>query len=145
MARDELTAAQKQVDLREQALARQEDLKFRGVGTDAAVENAALALSSAEGSVIGRRQALASAESRVDLAAARVSRLQIDIDDAERALGDTEVRAEFDGTLSDTSIVRGGVVNAGEGTLEIVGIKDYQGHPCYHIQSKTNSNAPRIS
>lgn len=33
-----------------------------------------------------------------------------------------------------------GVVNAGEGTLEIVGIKDYQGHPCYHIQSKTNSN-----
>jgi hypothetical protein len=33
-----------------------------------------------------------------------------------------------------------GVINAGEGTLEIVGIKDYQGHPVYHIQSKTNSN-----
>lgn len=33
-----------------------------------------------------------------------------------------------------------GVVTAGEGVLEIVGIKDYQGKPCYHIQSKTNSN-----
>ena len=33
-----------------------------------------------------------------------------------------------------------GMVTAGEGTLEIVGIKDYQGHSCYHIQSRTNSN-----
>ena len=33
-----------------------------------------------------------------------------------------------------------GVINAGEGVLEIVGIEDYQGKPCYHIQSKTNSN-----
>jgi hypothetical protein len=33
-----------------------------------------------------------------------------------------------------------GVVNAGEGTLEIVGVKKYQGHSCYEIQSKTNSN-----
>ena len=33
-----------------------------------------------------------------------------------------------------------GLVNAGEGILEIVGIEEYQGHPCYHIQSKTNSN-----
>lgn len=33
-----------------------------------------------------------------------------------------------------------GVVSAGEGILEVVGITDYQGHPCYNIQSKTNSN-----
>ena len=31
-----------------------------------------------------------------------------------------------------------GLVNAGEGILEIVGIEEYQGHPCYHIQSKTS-------
>lgn len=33
-----------------------------------------------------------------------------------------------------------GVVNAGEGILEIRGIETYQGKPCYYIQSKTNSN-----
>ena len=33
-----------------------------------------------------------------------------------------------------------GLINAGEGTLEIVGIKTYQDRPVYHIQSKTNSN-----
>ena len=33
-----------------------------------------------------------------------------------------------------------GVVNAGEGTLEILGIKEYQGRSVYNIQSKTNSN-----
>jgi len=33
-----------------------------------------------------------------------------------------------------------GVVNAGEGILEIRGIETYQGFPCFHIQSKTNSN-----
>ena len=33
-----------------------------------------------------------------------------------------------------------GVVTAGEGILEIVGVKDVDGHTCYEIQSKTNSN-----
>lgn len=33
-----------------------------------------------------------------------------------------------------------GLITAGEGTLEIVGLKEYQGHQCYDIQSTTNSN-----
>ena len=33
-----------------------------------------------------------------------------------------------------------GVVNAGEGILEVLGLKEYQGHTCYQIQSKANSN-----
>ena len=120
LAHDELRAAEAQVTLREQALSRQEDLKRRGVGTDAAVENAALALSTAEGSVLSRRQSLANAESRVDLAAARLDRLNIDIDDAERTLGDASVYAEFSGTLSTTTIVRGGVVSAGERVATLI-------------------------
>ena len=33
-----------------------------------------------------------------------------------------------------------GVINAGEGTLEVLGLTEYQGHTCFHIQSKANSN-----
>ncbi|MCB1183032.1 DUF3108 domain-containing protein [bacterium] len=33
-----------------------------------------------------------------------------------------------------------GPVNAGEGTLEVVGLTTYQGHTCYELQSTANSN-----
>lgn len=33
-----------------------------------------------------------------------------------------------------------GPITAGEGILEVVGLTEYQGHTCYHIQSKANSN-----
>ncbi len=33
-----------------------------------------------------------------------------------------------------------GPINAGEGILEVVGLTEYKGHTCYHIQSKANSN-----
>ena len=120
LAQDELAAAKGQVELRSAALTRQNDLRERGVGTDAAVENAALALSSAEASVLSRRQALANAQSRLDLSRTRLDRFGIEIEDAERALGDTEVYAEFDGTLSGTSVVRGGVVNVGERVATLI-------------------------
>ena len=120
LTQDELAAAKGQVELRSAALTRQNDLRERGVGTDAAVENAALALSSAEASVLSRRQALANAQSRLDLSRTRLDRFGIEIEDAERALGDTEVYAEFDGTLSGTSVVRGGVVNVGERVATLI-------------------------
>jgi len=33
-----------------------------------------------------------------------------------------------------------GIVDAGEGILELKGVTEYRGHTCYHIQSKANSN-----
>ncbi len=33
-----------------------------------------------------------------------------------------------------------GLINAGEGTLEVAGTVDYQGHPCYRIESTASSN-----
>lgn len=33
-----------------------------------------------------------------------------------------------------------GPVNAGEGILEVLGVTEYRGFTCYHIQSKANSN-----
>ena len=120
LARDELAASRAQVALRAQALTRQQDLKDRGVVTEAAVETAALALSAADQAVLSRRQALAQAEARVDLAATRIARIAIDLEDAKRALDQTQVRAEFSGNLSDTNLLRGGLVGANEQVATLI-------------------------
>ena len=33
-----------------------------------------------------------------------------------------------------------GPINAGEGIVEVLGLIEYKGHTCYHVQSKANSN-----
>jgi len=114
LAQDELTAAQAQAELRTQALTRARDLETRGVGTTAAVETAELAESSANASVLSRRQSLASAEARIDQARTRLSRARIGLGEADRALADTEVFAVFDGTLSDVTVSLGGRVTSNE-------------------------------
>ncbi|SEW38871.1 RND family efflux transporter, MFP subunit [Cognatiyoonia koreensis] len=114
LAEDELTAAQAQAELRAQALTRARDLETRGVGTTAAVETAELAESSANAAVLSRRQALAGAEARVDQAATRLARAEIDLAEADRALDETEIFAVFDGTLSDVTVALGGRVTPNE-------------------------------
>ena len=89
LTRDDLAAAEAQVALRAQSLARQEDIRTRGAGSDAAVETAALAVSGAEQAVLSRRSALAQAEARVDMAATSLDRQQITVAEAERALRET--------------------------------------------------------
>ena len=114
LARDELTAAQSQLELRAQALTRARDLQTRGVGTAAAVETAELAESSANASVLSRRQSIASAEARLDQSRTRLARAQIGLAEADRALEDTEVYAVFDGSLSDVTVALGGRVTPNE-------------------------------
>ncbi len=120
LARDELTAAQDQVRLRERALDRAQDLLVRRAGTEAAVESAELALSSARQSVLVQRQAVATAEARIDQAATRLKRSEIALDEAARRLSDTEVRAAFDGTLSDVTVVAGRLVSTNERLAQLV-------------------------
>ncbi len=120
LARDDLAAAQSQLGLRRQALTRQEDLQARGVGSPAAVETAALAVSAAEQAVLSRRSSLAQAEARVDKAASGLSRATITLAEAERVLADTEIRATFDGRLNGVSIVTGGLVSANEVLAEVI-------------------------
>lgn len=114
LAGEDVAAAQAQLDLRERALARRTDLAQRGVSTEAALEEAELALSSARQSVVGRRQAEAQAEARRDQAQTALERQQISVSEAERRLADTRVYATFDGTLADLSITEGGLVNSNE-------------------------------
>ncbi len=114
LARDELLAARDQSDLRGRAFQRQNDLAERGVGTAAAVEEAELAAASARQAVLSRRQAVAAAEARVDQAATHIARTAIELQTAQRDLDDTTLRAAFDGTLSEVSLVEGRLVSANE-------------------------------
>lgn len=120
LARDDLAAAEAQTTLRRQALTRQEDLQTRGVGSPAAVETAALALSSAEQAVLSRRSALAQAEARVDQAATGLARAGIALAEAERALADTVIRASFTGRLNGVTVVAGGLVGANERLADLI-------------------------
>lgn len=120
LASDELASSQEQVSLRQKALARQRNLQSRGVGTDAAVEVAELAVSTAGQAVLARRQAIAKAKARIDQANTSLSRVQISLAEAERALAETEIHAGFSGTLSDVSVVEGGLVANNERIARIV-------------------------
>lgn len=114
LAGEELEATEAQAALRSAALSRQEDLRERGVGTEASVEAAALAASQASQATLTRRQALAQAEARIDNARTGLARRQLELADARRRLADTEIHAEFSGTLGEVSVVRGGLVALNE-------------------------------
>ncbi|MCB1359367.1 MAG: HlyD family efflux transporter periplasmic adaptor subunit, partial [Maritimibacter sp.] len=120
IAGDDLASARAQVDLRAQALARQRDLAARGVGTEAAVETAALAEAAAQQAVLSRRSALAAAEARVAKAANTLARRQIAHEEARRRLAETEVRAPFSGTLSGVTLVEGRLITANEQIATLV-------------------------
>ena len=120
LAVDELTAAQDQARLRESALTRQKDLTQRGIGSAAAEETAELSAASARQAVLSRRIAVAQAEARVDQARTRLARANIALTEAERDLTDTLVTAEFDGTLSNVTLVQGRLVSTNEKLADLI-------------------------
>ncbi|MDJ0627890.1 MAG: HlyD family efflux transporter periplasmic adaptor subunit [Rhodobacter sp.] len=120
LARDDVASAQEQLVLRTRALVRQQSLQDRGVGSAAAVETAELAEASAAQAELNRRQALAQAEAAVDQALTALDRRRIALAEAERDLAETEVFAEFSGTLSDVAVVKGGLVQNNERLARIV-------------------------
>lgn len=120
IARDTLTAAEEQAALRERAFQRQVDLRDRGVGTEALVEDAELSAASARQAVLSSRNALAQAETRIENAETTLSRATIARDEAQRNLDDTTITAEFDGTLSEVTAVEGGLVSANEQLAQLV-------------------------
>jgi len=120
LADEDVEAARRQADLRDSALSRQQDLFDRGVGSAAAVETAELAAASAAQAVLSRRQALAQAEARVAQAETALDRRQIALSEADRRLNQTELRADFDGVLSEVSIVAGRLVNRNEQVARLI-------------------------
>ncbi|SFR14931.1 efflux RND transporter periplasmic adaptor subunit [Poseidonocella sedimentorum] len=120
LAQDELEAARAQATLRETALTRQKDLAERGVGSASSVETAELALSSAVQSVLSHRQSLANAEARIDQARTALARAEIALEEAVRSVADTQVTAQFAGTLTDVVAVEGGIVSGNEQLARLV-------------------------
>ncbi len=114
LAKDEITAAENQLSLRKKAMERQDSLRQRGVGTDAAMEIAELATSNAEQALLSKRLSLANALAKISRAETLLGRRQINVDEASRLLADTTVKAEFDGVLSNISVVLGRLVSANE-------------------------------
>jgi multidrug efflux pump subunit AcrA (membrane-fusion protein) len=114
LAQDEVRAAETQLALRTKAMVRQQDLRGRGLGTDTATETAELATSSAEQTLLAKRLSLANAQANIARSETLVGRRQINADEAARLLNDTTVLAEFDGVLSEISVVQGRLVNANE-------------------------------
>ncbi|NYS24913.1 HlyD family efflux transporter periplasmic adaptor subunit [Rhodobacteraceae bacterium 2376] len=126
LAAEDVAAAQEQLDLRQRTLDRRRDLAGRGVGTEAQIEEAELALSSARQALVSRRQALAQAEARRDQAETARDRLRITLTDAERRLADTEVHAGFAGVLSGVDVVEGGLVSTNERLATVIDPDDLE-------------------
>ncbi|WP_300059735.1 HlyD family efflux transporter periplasmic adaptor subunit [uncultured Roseobacter sp.] len=126
LAHAEQDAAEDQVTLLQRAYDRQVDLAGRGVGTAAAVESAELSAASARSTVLARRQDVARAEARIDLAATRLARERIALAEAERKLADTAIAAPFSGTLSDTTVVEGRLVAANERLADLIDPSDLE-------------------
>lgn len=120
LARDELRAAERQYELRQQAMERQKSLRERGVGTESALETAALSASAAEQAALVKRQALANAKARINRANIAVSRREINYQETLRILSETSVIAKFDGVLSDVTGDLGALVNANERLARLI-------------------------
>ncbi|WP_282602388.1 HlyD family efflux transporter periplasmic adaptor subunit [Paracoccus sp. PARArs4] len=120
IATEDLAAAIRQAELRETAVTRQTDLAARGLGTSADRETAQLAASTAEQAVITRRATLADAESAVTSAENALRRAEIALSEARNDLADTEIRAGFDGRVTDVTAVEGGLVSLNEQLATII-------------------------
>ncbi len=120
LAGDELKAAEHQYALRQQVLTRQTSLRERGIGTETALETAALAASAAQQASLVKRQALANAKARINRAKIALSRSHINDDEATRVLAQTSVIAKFDGVLSDVTGDLGALVNSGERLARLI-------------------------
>lgn len=126
LAQLDVEAARNQAELQARALDRQQGLLERGVGSPAAVETAELAAAGAQQSILSRRQALAQAQSRLELAGTGLERRQIALRQAERALAETELRAGFDGVLSDVAVAQGRLVGQNERLATLIDARDLE-------------------
>ena len=114
VSKRELAAADTQRNLRATALARQQDLLSRGVATSSVVEEAEMAMASAEQTAASRAQMLLTSQIKIDRNKLRLERSQIALSEAQRDLQETEHRAPFSGLISDVTVALGGLATPNE-------------------------------
>lgn len=120
LEQDDLASARRQVELRNAAMQRQQDLLDRGVGTAADLESATLAVASAEQAVLAARSTVNAAEARVASAGTAMERARIALAEAERNLSDATITADFSGALADVAALEGRLVTANEQLATLV-------------------------
>jgi hypothetical protein len=84
------------------------------------VETAELAASSSDAAVLARRQSVAQGQARIDQATTRLARTRIKVSEAERTLSNTRVVADFDGALSEVSVIPGGRITPNERIAQLI-------------------------
>jgi len=114
LAEMDAEAAQTQLDLRTEALARQQMLAEREIARAADLEAAAFARAAALQTSIGRQQAVAAERARITQAGIAVQRRRIALQEAERALRESVVIAPFDGVMTASTAILGQLVSANE-------------------------------
>lgn len=110
----ERDAAKAEADVRRADLGRKTSLFERKLTTSTARDDAVLALSAAEQSVVAKERELLALKGRIDRAKAGVERARLTLSDARRALKDTSYRAPFAGRLSEVALTLGRRVSENE-------------------------------
>lgn len=103
----ELQAARAEEGLRRADLARQKQLYAKKLTTSTVRDDAVLAVSAAEQSVIAKEREILALKARIEKAIAGVERAVLTLSDAERALKDTSYRAPFSGRLNEVALTLG--------------------------------------
>lgn len=110
----ETAAAQAEADVRRADLQRKGALFDKKLVTSTTLDDATLALSASEQSVVAKEREALALVGRIDKAEAGVARAQLTLSDAERALGDTSYRAPFTGRLTEVALTLGRRVSENE-------------------------------
>ena len=119
-AEQELVASKRQLELGKQALDRQRQLRERGYSTAAQEEAEELSVAAAEQSVSNRLQSVITARKRIERMNLTVERARIALQDAERVLAETTVRAPFYGYLSGVDATLGRRVSPSETLAQLI-------------------------
>ncbi len=110
----EAAAARAESAVRRADLERKQSLFEKKLVTSTTLDDATLAFSASEQSVVAKERESLALAGRIDKAQAGVERAQLTLSDAERALGDTSYRAPFAGRLTEVALTLGRRVSENE-------------------------------
>ena len=105
---------QEQIVIRRREVERRSRLEKRGTGTEKSLDDAQSALIDAQRRVFERKKRIGSLEARIRQQRAAIDRSHVALQRAERNLGDTVLKAPFDGILSEVSVEIGKRVSTGD-------------------------------
>jgi len=114
LAKMDLKTAEEEKRIRLSSYKRQKKLKETGVISETSLEQAELAMSNAERSLITKKNSLVQAENKIFKTRVLVERRQVANDLASRELNETQFFAPFSGILDRVSAVNGRLVSTNE-------------------------------